>query len=34
VFNFTDMFALTGNVSVGDNATAYGIGLRMYFEVK
>lgn len=32
VFNFTDMFALSGNISVGDNATAYGVGLRLYFE--
>ena len=34
VYNFTDMFAVTGNVSVGDNATAYGVGLRLYFDVK
>jgi hypothetical protein len=34
VYNFTDMFAMTGNVSVGDNATAYGVGLRLYFDVK
>ncbi len=31
-FNFTHMFALTGNVSVGDNATAYSVGVRLYFE--
>ncbi len=34
VYSFTDMFAVTGNVSVGDNATAYGVGLRLYFDVK
>ena len=28
VYNFTDMFALSGDVSVGDNATAYGVGMR------
>jgi hypothetical protein len=32
VYNFTDMFALSGNISVGDNATAYSAGLRLYFE--
>ncbi len=34
VYNFTDMFAVTGNISAGDNATAYGIGARFYFDVK
>jgi|APFre7841882724_1041349.scaffolds.fasta_scaffold80283_2 hypothetical protein len=34
VYNFTDMFAVTGNVSVGDNATAYGVGARLYFDVR
>jgi len=32
VYNFTDMFAVTGNVTVGDNATSYGIGMRLYFD--
>ena len=32
VYNFNRMFAITGNVSVGDNATAYGAGLRLYFD--
>ena len=31
VYNFTDVFALSGDVSVGDNATAYGVGMHMYF---
>jgi len=34
VYNFTNMIAMTGNVSIGDNATAYGVGLRLYFDVK
>ena len=34
VYNFTDMFAATANISAGDNATAYGIGMRLYFDVK
>jgi hypothetical protein len=34
VYNFTNMFAVSGNVSVGDNATAYGIGARLYFDVR
>jgi hypothetical protein len=32
VYNFTEVFAVTGNVDVGDNATTYGVGVRMYFE--
>jgi hypothetical protein len=32
VYNFTDMLALSGNISVGDNATAYSAGLRLYFD--
>lgn len=31
VYNFTDMFAMTGGVSVGDNVTSYGVGVRLYF---
>jgi hypothetical protein len=34
VYNFTDMFAITGDVSVGDDATSYGVGMRLYFDVK
>jgi Outer membrane protein beta-barrel domain len=34
VYNFTPEFAVTGNISVGDDATSYGIGLRMYFDTK
>jgi Outer membrane protein beta-barrel domain len=32
VYNFTDMFAMTGGASIGDNATSYGVGLRLYFD--
>jgi hypothetical protein len=32
VYNFDPMFALTGTISVGDDATSYGIGLRFYFD--
>ncbi|HET6473523.1 MAG TPA: outer membrane beta-barrel protein [Pseudomonadales bacterium] len=31
VYNFTDMFAVTGTISAGDDATAYSVGLRLYF---
>jgi hypothetical protein len=34
VYNFTPMVAVTGNITVGDDATSYGIGLRMYFDTK
>lgn len=34
VYSFTDMFAVTTGASFGDNATSYGIGLRLYFDVK
>ena len=31
VYNFTDILAISGDVSVGDNATAYGVGMHLYF---
>jgi len=31
VYKFTDLFAVTGGVSAGDNATSYGVGVRLYF---
>jgi hypothetical protein len=34
VYSFTDMLALSGNISVGDNATAYSAGLRFYLDTK
>jgi hypothetical protein len=32
VYSFTDMFAGTLGVSFGDDATSYGIGVRLYFN--
>ena len=32
VYHFTDMFAMTGLASVGDNTTTYGLGLRANFR--
>jgi len=34
VYSFTEAFAVTGNVDVGDNATTYGVGLRLYFDAR
>jgi len=32
VYSFTDMFAGTADISLGDDATSFGIGLRLYFN--
>jgi hypothetical protein len=32
VYNFTDMFAGTAGVEIGDDATRYGIGVRLYLN--
>ncbi len=32
VYSFTEMFAVTANASFGDEASAVGVGLRLYFE--
>jgi Outer membrane protein beta-barrel domain len=34
VYSFTDAFAVTGSIDVGDNATTYGVGARLYFDVR
>jgi hypothetical protein len=34
VYSFTDMFAVTTGASFGDDATSYGVGLRLYFDVR
>jgi hypothetical protein len=32
VYSFTDMFAVSADVSFGDEVTSYGVGLRFYFQ--
>jgi len=32
MYHFTDMFAMTGGFTVGDNTTTYGVGLRANFR--
>ena len=34
VYNFTDMFAVTGDFSFSDDYTTYGIGARLYFGAR
>jgi Outer membrane protein beta-barrel domain len=34
VYSFTDALAVTGGVDIGDNATAYSVGLRLYFDAR
>jgi Outer membrane protein beta-barrel domain len=34
VYNFTDVFAVTGGADIGDNATTYSVGLRLYFNMR